>query len=292
MRLHVLATVLLVSSWAPCVVTQGANAAAPTKSDLTDAGVTFEVASIRRNLLDGPSRGRTEPGGRFTATGAPVLQFIRLAYDNWSPDRILNVPAWVTTERYDLVAKAPDGVQVSREMASLMQSLLRERFAFEAHVEVREMPIFELVLARRDGKPGSRLQRSSCDCRGDRTEPGCSRPVRTAAFPEFDRLTCMQLSGHGRRLMRGFPLKDFADEVNGRAVIDKTGLNGPWNLELEFTADDPPTAGDPSASDFTPSESGPSFFTAVEEQLGLRFRPSRGAVEVVVVDRIERPTPD
>jgi len=292
MRLHVLATVLLVSSWAPRVATQESSQTPPPKSDVRDAGVTFEVASIKRNLSDGPSRGRSEPGGRFTATGAPVLQFIRLAYNNWSPDRILNVPAWVTSERYDLVARAPDGVQLSREMGSLMQSFLRERFAFEAHVEVREMPILELVLARRDGRLGTKLQRSSCDCRGNRTEPGCSRPVRAASFPEFDGLTCMQLELRGRRLMRGFPLEDFADEVNGRAVIDKTGLTGAWNLELEFSPDELSAAGDASASDLTPSERGPSFFTAVEEQLGLRFRPSRGAVKVVVVDRIERPTPD
>jgi len=92
--------------------------------------------------------------------------------------------------------------------------------------------------------------------------------------------------------MRGFPLNDFADEVNGRAVVDKTGLTGAWNLELEFSPDELSATADPSATALTPSEKGPSFFTAVEEQLGLRFRPSRGAVQVIVVDRIERPTPD
>jgi uncharacterized protein (TIGR03435 family) len=177
-------------------------------------------------------------------------------------------------------------------MGSLMQSFLRERFAFEAHVEEREMPIFELVLARRDGRLGTKLQRSSCDCRGNRTEPACNRPARTASLPEFDGLTCMQVELPGRRLMRGFPLEDFLDELNGRAVVDKTGLTGAWNLELEFSPDELSIARDPSASDLTPADRGPSFFTAIEEQLGLRLRPSRGAVKVVVVDRIERPTTD
>jgi uncharacterized protein (TIGR03435 family) len=254
--------------------------------------VTFEVASIKRNLEDGPSRGRTEPGGRFTATGAPVLQFIRLAYDNLSPDRILNVPDWVASERYDLVAKAPEGVQAPRVMGSLMRSLLRERFAFVAHMETREMPIFELVLARRDGRLGPKLQRALCDCTGSKAEPGCKQGPEAARFPEFDGLTCIQMGLPGRQLMRGFPLRDFADQVNGRAVVDKTGLTGTWNVELEFTPDEPFAARDPSASDLTPREVAPSFFTAVEEQLGLRFRPARGLVDVVVVDRIERPTPD
>jgi uncharacterized protein (TIGR03435 family) len=252
----------------------------------------FEVASIKRNVSGGPSRGRTEPGGRFTATNAPVLQFIRLAYGNLSPDRILNAPEWVTSERYDLVAKAPEGVQAPRVMGSLMQSLLRERFAFDAHMETREMPIFELVLARRDGRLGPKLQRASCDCTGSKAEPGCKQGPEAAAFPEFDGLTCIQMGLPGRRLMRGFPLRDFEDQVNGRVVVDKTGLTGTWNVELEFTPEDPSGPRDPSASDLTPRETAPSFFTAVEEQLGLRFRPARGLVDVVVVDRIERPTPD
>src|SRR5512147_543031 len=104
MRLRVLPTLLLASFWVPLIAAQEANQAPPPNSGARDAGVTFEVASIKRNLADGPSRGHTEPGGRFTATGAPVLQFIRLAYNNWSPDRILNLPAWVTSERYDVVA--------------------------------------------------------------------------------------------------------------------------------------------------------------------------------------------
>lgn len=265
---------------------------APLTAQEVSGPAAFEVASIKRNTSGGPSRGRTEPGGRFTATSAPALQLIRLAYDNRSADRILNVPDWVASERFDIVAKAPDGVQVGRDMGALMRSLLRERFAFEAHVEMREMPIFELVLARRDGRLGPKLQRSSCDCTGNRTEPGCKQPLQTAALPEFDGLTCMQVGLRGRRLMRGFPLREFADEVNGRAVVDRTGLTGTWNLELEFTPDEPSPVGDPAASDLTPLASPPSFFTAVEEQLGLRFRPSRGPVEVVVIDRIERPTPD
>lgn len=250
----------------------------------------FEVASIKRNLSGAPSRGQTQPGGRFTATSAPALQFIRLAFDNLSPDRIVNVPDWVTSERYDLVAKAPDGVQLAGAMGVLMQSLLRERFAFAAHFETREMPIYELVLARSDRQPGVNLTRAACDCTGNRAEAGCRQTVPLPSIPELDGLTCMQVSGPGRWIVRGYPLQIAIRDVDGRPVVDKTGLTGTWNMELEFTPDDPlPSVAGPLPF---PSENAPSFFTALQEQLGLELQAARGPVSVLVIDRIERPTPD
>lgn len=250
----------------------------------------FEVASIKRNVSGAPSRGRTQPGGLFTATGAPVLQFIRLAFDNLSPDRILNAPDWVSSERYDLAAKAPEGVELSRDMGVLMQSLLRERFAFAAHFEMREMPIYELVLARSDGRLGPNLQRAVCDCTGNRAEAGCRQGVPLPSIPELDGLTCMQVSGPGRWIARGYPLQSVMSDVDGRPVVDRTGLAGTWNIELEFTPDEPlPSVAGPLPF---PADSAPSFFTALQEQLGLKLQSARGPVSVLVIDRIERPTPD
>jgi uncharacterized protein (TIGR03435 family) len=253
---------------------------------------SFEVASIKRNVSDAPSRGRTEPGGRFTATSAPVLQFIRLAYDNLSTDRILNVPDWVTSERYDLIAKAPDGVSIGRAMGLLMQALLRERFAFEAHFETREMPIYELVLARSDGRLGANLKRAACDCTGNRTEAGCRQRVPLPSIPELDGLSCGQVSSPGRWIVRGYPLQSFLSDLDGRPVVDKTGLTGAWNVEFEFTPDQPPLPGEAPPPLPLPADNAPSFFTALEEQLGLKLRSARGQARVLVIDRIERPTPD
>jgi uncharacterized protein (TIGR03435 family) len=159
----------------------------------------FEVASIKRNVSGDPGRGRTEPGGRFTATSAPVIQLIRLAYDNLAPDRILNVPEWVMSERYDVIAKAPEGTP-PRTMGLLMRSLLQDRFAFEAHFETREMPIYELVLARQDGKLGPNLQQASCDCTKNTLEQECRPGAPVPSFPEFDGMTCMQLGAQVKGL--------------------------------------------------------------------------------------------
>ena len=257
---------------------------------------TFEVASIKRNVSGDPARGRTEAGGRFTATSAPILQFIRLAYDNLTTDRILNVPDWVTSERYDLVAKAPEGAGFSPPagVGPFMRSLLRDRFGFEAHFEMRDMPTYELVLARRDGRLGAKLQQASCDCTGNRAETGCRRGAPLLSSPEFGGMACALLGIPGRNVMHGYPIATFAQGLAGRVervVVDKTGLTGTWNAELEFTPDQPPPSGQGLGIAPPPGDA-PSLFTALQEQLGLKMQPSRGPVEVLVIDHIERPAPD
>jgi bla regulator protein BlaR1 len=258
--------------------------------DLTTA-VAFEVASIKRNVSGDPPRGRMA-GDRFTATSTPVLQLIQLAYDRLPPRRMMNVPDWVPSERYDLVAKAPEGVQLALAMGPLMRSLLRDRFGFHAHVETREMPIYELVLARRDRRLGPKMQQAACDCTGNRAEPGCRRggpPL--PSLPEFDGASCAQLGTASLRIMRGYPMSTFARTFLAggidRVVVDKTGLPGTWNVELEYTPEQMP-----NATTGAPPADSPSLFTALQEQLGLKLQPARGLVEVLVIDSIERPTED
>lgn len=254
--------------------------------DLT-ADVAFEVASLRRNVSGDPARGRREPGGRFTATGTPVITYIRMAFGGLPDDRILRVPDWVRSERYDLVAKVPDGSELA--MGQLLRSLLRDRFGFAAHVETRDLPTYELVVARRDGGLGPALQPASCDCTGDQAEAGCRQGPPLPSFPEFNGPSCALLGQPGRRVVRGYPMSTVAQSLGGlveRVVIDKTGLAGVWNLEVTFTD---PLANPDAAGGLQPSDE-PSLFTALQEQLGLRLEPSRGPVDVLVIDRIERPT--
>jgi hypothetical protein len=130
--------------------TQGAHAAvlavlsslaiSPTHSQApTPPDVSFEVVSIKRNTSTTASRGRLEPG-RFSAVSVPTLQLIRQAYGLLDA-QIGPVPDWVRSERYDILAKAPDGVEVGRALRPLLQSLLKARFQLASHYERREMPL-------------------------------------------------------------------------------------------------------------------------------------------------------
>jgi len=253
------------------------------------AAVAFEVVSIKRNTSVAPARARLEPG-RFTAVNAPVFQILRQAYDI-QPFQVANAPDWITSERYDILAKAPEGVDVGRALPSLLRSLLNDRFMFRSHIESREMPTYELVLARKDRKLGAKLQQAPVDCAAP---AGAQVPPPS---PQSDEPPCAVMGTPGRYQMRGFPISRFAQILGSplnRFVVDKTGLTGTWNLELEFTPDQmpniPPGALPPGVT--LPSPDAPSLFTAVQEQLGLKLEAARGPVEVLVIDNIERPSED
>jgi uncharacterized protein (TIGR03435 family) len=263
------------------------------------AAATFEVVSIKRNTSGGPARSLIQPGGRLSAVNTPVFQIVRQAYDVL-PFQVLNAPDWVTSERYDILAKAPEGVAVMRSIAPLLRSLLHDRFTFEAHTETREMPIYELVVARQDRRLGAGIQPSPVDCTASMMAPARrqgSDGGAGAPSPPSDEPPCAQLGTPGRYVMRGFPLSQLArilgSPVN-RLVVDKTGLAGTWNLVLEFTPDQMPNiaSGALPPGVTLPPPDAPSLFTAIQEQLGLKLESARGPVDVLVVDRIERPSED
>ena len=265
-------------------------AISPTHSQVTaPPTVSFEVVSIKRNTSTTASRARLEPG-RFSAVSVPVLQLVRQAYGLLDA-QVGAVPDWVRSERYDILAKAPDGVELARELRPLLQSLLQQRFQFASHYERREMPVYEMTVARADRSLGSGLRKSAADCTAN--PPVLPPPdQRSPNDPP-----CAQFGTIGRRTMRGFPLSAFAQMLAGevgRVVYDKTDLIGTWNVELEYTPDQMPAlpAGGPPPGISLPSPDAPNLYTALHEQLGLKLVAARGAVDVLVVDRIERPTED
>jgi uncharacterized protein (TIGR03435 family) len=243
----------------------------------------FEVASIKRNRSAEPARGRVEPGGRFTAINTPVLQVVRQAYGVF-PYQVLDAPDWVSSDGYDIITRLPDGVESTPQtLGASLRTLLESRFGFVARMEQREMATYELVLARQDRRLGPKLRQSSIDCTAGMS---VQAPPSPAGEPPCALLGSLLGSSGRRYQMRGFPLDRFTQSltgVAGRPVVDKTGLTGTWNLDLEFTPENDPASGpgDP-----------PGVFTALEEQLGLKLQPSRGAVDVLVVDRVERPAED
>jgi uncharacterized protein (TIGR03435 family) len=243
----------------------------------------FEVVSIRRNRSTEPARGRIEPGGRFTAINVPVAQIITQAY-GVRRFQVLNAPDWTASERFDITAKTPEGVPFGGgAVAPFLRGLLRDRFAFSARTEAHDMPIYALVTSRPDRKPGPKLGSSAVDCTGPMPAPAAGRP-------QSDRPLCAMLgqligSNNRRYEMRGYPMATFAQMLAGavdRFVVDRTGLAGSWNLELDFAAE----AVNPAPDDL------PSIFTALQEQLALKLEPDRGPVDMLVIASIERPTED
>lgn len=249
------------------------------------AALSFEVSSIKRNV-SGEAGGyiRIEEGARFNAVNSSLALIIRQAY-GLQGFQVTNLPDWVNSERYDIRAKAPEGVDVFPNMAPLLRSLLQDRFAFEAHIESRDLPTYDLVTARSDRRLGPKASQTPLDC-GARNS-GAPPPKDSSG----DSL-CSITQGPGRITVRGYSMARFGQSLISqvqRVVVDKTGLSGGWNLEVIYTPDQPVAL---NGAIVPPNPDAPSLFTAVQEQLGLKLESSRGPVDVLVIDRINRPTED
>lgn len=273
-------------------------AAAPralAQSATTDPGrLTFAVASVKENQNADASRFSFLPGGRFAAAGVPLRDLVRLAFaaDTVQMSSQVVGPDWLATVKFDIQAQAdgeitpePDGTP-SRRLRAMLRSLLQERFQVRVHMDQRPFPMYALVLER-SGTLGPRLQRSTMECAG-----------RDQPTPVTPNNGCEIKAGPGRLEARGMTMPRLARALAnfpavGRIVRDETGLSGSFDISLEFvpafvqapTGDGAPVA-NPSA------DAGPSLFTALKEQLGLKLDARRGNVDVVVVDRAEKPSPD
>jgi len=248
------------------------------------------VATVKVNTSgSGESFTRRLPGGTFLASNMRLRDLIAFAH-GLQPFQIEGAPGWIGDVRFDVTMKAeadvgPVAIGPTQIGLQLARAVLAERFAFQAHRETRERPVFALVRARQDGSLGPRLRQSPTDCAVLATEAGKSGapwPPRSAE----GRILC-GLQTQGTTLTAGgYPMAEFQRFLTGqtqRVVIDRTGLAGAWDFELTFTPPDVAAAVSPDT---------PSLFTALQEQLGLRLEATRGSAEVLVVDRIERPTPD
>ncbi|HVG70762.1 MAG TPA: TIGR03435 family protein [Vicinamibacterales bacterium] len=243
----------------------------------------FEAASVKPNQSKEPGIMRRPSPGRVFYSNAPIHTIVEEAY-SMRPDRILNYPDWVEKERFDVSATySPDR---QRQVRQMLQTLLEERFSLRVHREMREMAVYELVKARADGQLGPRLQPSTVDCV---PKPGakspCTLDIRSGLF-----------RGVGIGWGNGVPLA-LNIGVWDRPIIDKTGLSGAFDVDLQWTPD-PAQARDTDAAAraaaavaATPGDR-VSIFTALQEQLGLRLQPARAQLEVLIIDRVERPTPD
>jgi uncharacterized protein (TIGR03435 family) len=209
------------------------------------------------------------------------------AYPSQSGD-IINMPDWFPTERYDLTARIV-GNPTPEQRRELWRTLFTERMKLRVHYEMREQPTFDLVVARSDGRLGPNIKPAQVDCaarsaaaaRGETLAP-LPAPAPNAAP------VCGMMAGPDGIRAGGTTMVGLARSISGvegRIVIDKTGLAGSYEFTLLYASTRAPQAG-PVADDR------PSLPTALTEQLGLKLEPSRGQVEFAVIDSVERPIVD
>jgi uncharacterized protein (TIGR03435 family) len=233
----------------------------------------FEVASVKRNN-SGRQVARFNGGaGRWTATNALVSVLIKIAY-RVQDFQIIGAPAWISSERYDIEAKGEGNLGNNEINAPMLQALIEERFKAAVHGETRDMPVYFLTVA----KSGSKLKASQCITKDPNTPvpPGQPRP----SFCGNGTVD------YGLIRVTGTRLQYLADNLSGllkRKVLDNTGLAGQFDVDLKWTPDLTTPGSNPASA----SDGGPSIFTAIEEQLGLKLESGRAPIDVLVIDHID-----
>ena len=235
--------------------------------------------------------------GRYAEAATTVRELIKYAYGIGYEGELVGGPRWMSTDKFAVEAKADDAEvdalsKMSRgdrdeQMRLMMQSLLAERFGLVVRFEMKELPVYELVVAK-----------GGLKCAVDTTSPPAIADTSRPRFrwsnapappppppgwvpPSAEEARKMAQSLHLRT--KGWPfwlvvtVLSHQPELDGRAVVDKTGLDGSYDCEMTWSQ---------AGSDGT----GPSLFTAVQNDLGLKLEPGKGMVEVLVVDGVERPT--
>src|SRR5688572_898215 len=258
----------------------------------------FEVATVKVNVSGpGPSFGlMVLPGGRVVAQNLPLRELIRAAY-GLEDSQLEGGPGWIRTARFDVETRADGEVTVDTARA-MTRGLLAERFRFAAHTETRQSPIYELVMARGDRLPGRSLRASAKECApvtlpaGLPPAPpppaGGGMPLTPGSFQ------CPSGLFPGHLSLRRLDMTAFASvlwrRLLQRPVIDRTGLSGPFDIDLTYLPELETFNGRPASENpALPAQilGAPSIFTAVQEQLGLKLESARGPVDVLVIDRIE-----
>jgi uncharacterized protein (TIGR03435 family) len=243
-----------------------------------------DVASIKRNVT---VRGPLPPnviwlaGDRMSATGLTLAELIRSAFVGDGiqlMNQIVGGPGWTTSERFDVVGKLT-GIQTgnpdetNRQRQAALKALLADRFGLKAHVEKRELPVFDLVLAAKDGKLGPEIKASTCGANGN-------RPCVLARMIKMDPAAGITMGYEGMTMTQFASALVSVPDI-GRTVRNRTGLSGTFDLQLTMAIPQGPNA---------TGDSG--VFTALQEQLGLKLEGRRDQVDVIVIDRAGPPTED
>jgi len=234
----------------------------------------FDVAAIHVRIPEPHEHNSiwsSPSDGHFKAENVSVVMLIHWAYE-MPETRVLDAPGWADATHFNIDATADPSVDQllhsltsdagRKQKESMVQALLADRFKLVTHTEKRELPVYELVVARGGAKLG-------------------------------DLKTSGATVNHGRdhiEVVGANSVALLAEELSketGRDVVDKTGITGRYNLKLHWTPDD---ATEPQLLNGAPIDSGPTLFTALEEQLGLKLEPAKGPVQVLIIDHVAMPS--
>ena len=291
------------------------------------APTSLEVASVKPSNPNGSGPFGAFPMvlpqgvGGLSASNITLRLLIRMSY-GVQDFQIIGGPAWQTTSKFDITAKATEGTATStQDLQPLIKAVLAERFKLKTHTEQREMPLYNLVLARSDNKLGPEMKASTSDCSKASEEmkkraealkggpaalmsmlPKPGETMKCAVSPAIDPSNLgagFGMRGDGQPMSM---LTLMLTQFTGRVVEDKTGLTGLYDWVLRFNPEvlmalaasaginvPVPSALTGANSPFADS---PSLTTALQEQLGLKLDSQRGPVEVLVIDSAELPEPD
>lgn len=246
----------------------------------------FDVASVKSNPSRTGIRGHSFPGDRFEAKNVPLRELILVAYGEpgqlLPPVQLSGGPGWIDDDRFDISAIVGQDQSNSVAQKQLMlRSLLADRFKLVVRTETRDLPLFALVLSRQDRALGRQLRHADVDCEAARaSEPGRRERCILFAPPS------------GQLMVRGQTMGALANALTmllGRVVSDRTGLTGGFDADARFNPDGLPGMA-PSSPDDRAKNDAPPLNIALQEQLGLKLESTRGPVDVLVIERVERPT--
>jgi uncharacterized protein (TIGR03435 family) len=245
----------------------------------------FEVAAIRQDKSGSGSSHSDTSNGRFTATNVSLRSLMQYEAYDIPENRILGAPKWIDSTRFDIEAKMDDSLadhlrtlaqdQRRIQTKALFQQLLADRFKLAVHWETRELPIYALLKA---GNKGDKLQPTKDLTVGPSTS---SHGSRSGSQLDAKDVTLPELAEALTRLL---------SRELGRDIIDQTGIEGRYDLTLKWTSDSGPASVPGVADGEASTDLGPSIFTAIREQLGLKLEPAKGSVRVLVVDHAEMPS--
>jgi uncharacterized protein (TIGR03435 family) len=298
--------------------TASAQAPAGPSAPATSAAA-FDVASVKPSNPN-PDPGNPlsmvplmlpQPGGRFTATNTPLRMLVMAAYELQQDAQLAGGPPDLLTAKYDITARVAGTATLGmKELPQLLRSLLADRFNLKTHTESRELPLYDLVLARSDGRLGPDLRPSKSECsKADElaAQQGAALAKGDVASVVGKPQPCMvttDTSGGPLNLMMrgdGQEMKQVVamlSQLSGRAVRDKTGLTGRYDFDMKLDLQMVLAlarrmgANIPAAAANIPQSDGSSLTTALNEQLGLKLESVRAPVDVLIIDSVEAPTPD
>lgn len=243
---------------------------APPRPMAADADPAFEVAAIRPSDPDARSRGARVQDSRISLTNLTLAEIMRNVYDI-HPNQVIGLPAWASSERYDITGKPDVEGQPSQEqLKTMLRKLMADRFQLKFHKEQKELPVFSLNVA----KGGAKISRNK----------------------ESNETSGVIYRGPGSVLLNNLSMDEFSRMLQGgavdRPVVNLTDLPGKYTFSLVWTPENAQAAV-PNPNALAPIDRAdvpPDLFTATQQQLGLKLEGAKLKVEVLIIDKVERPS--